>query len=189
MKLKIASAAFLLAAIGASAPVAASEIQDAARDYVKENLAAALAAPEVAAAIKAQNQKNAGLSQADVDALDQRWRAGDAGIIEATLSNELSQYLAEVVQANGGVVTELFVMDSKGLNVGQSDRTSDYWQGDEAKWRETYLVGPDAIHISDVEEDESTQTFQVQVSVSISEGGAAIGAATIGIDVGALESL
>ncbi|MEM8755288.1 MAG: hypothetical protein AAGF90_20180, partial [Pseudomonadota bacterium] len=72
---------------------------------------------------------------------------------------------------------------AKGLNVGQSAKTSDYWQGDEAKWRETYLVGPDAIHVSDVEEDESTQTFQIQVSLPIVDGGAPIGAVTVGVDV------
>jgi hypothetical protein len=82
--------------------------------------------------------------------------------------------------------TEIFVMDNKGLNVGQSDVTSDYWQGDEAKWQKTYQVGPDAIHVSDVEQDESSQVFQAQVSVPVVDGGQVIGAVTVGVNVDAL---
>ena len=76
-------------------------------------------------------------------------------------------------------------MDAKGLNVGQSDVTSDYWQGDEDKWQRTYPVGPDALLIGEVEQDESTQRFQTQVSLSVVDpaDGAVIGAVTVGIDV------
>jgi hypothetical protein len=42
------------------------------------------------------------------------------------------------------------------MNVGQSDVRSDCWQGDEAKWQQTYLKGADAIHIGEVEFDESS---------------------------------
>ena len=82
-------------------------------------------------------------------------------------------------------------MDNKGLNVGQSDVTSDYWQGDEAKWKKTFLVGPDAVFIDKVEEDESTQQFQSQVSLSIVDPTTknVIGAVTIGIDVEVLHEL
>jgi hypothetical protein len=45
------------------------------------------------------------------------------------------------------MITEMFVMDAKGLNVGQSDVTSDYWQGDEAKWQKTYGAGPGVVFV------------------------------------------
>ena len=63
--------------------------------------------------------------------------------------------------------------------------TSDYWQGDEDKWSKTYSVGPDALVIGDVEQDESTQRFQTQVSLSVVDpaDGAVIGAVTVGVDV------
>ena len=95
------------------------------------------------------------------------------------------KYLKKVEADSQGLITEIFVMDDKGLNVGQSDVTSDYWQGDEAKWQKTYQVGPDAIHISDVEQDESTQRFQSQLSLPVVDPDTKkpIGAVTIGIDV------
>lgn len=173
--------------IAAAPAFAAQGIKEVARDFVEERLSDVVASPVLLDAIRAQNADHASLSQADIDALDQRWRADDASLIEATLSNELSTYLAQVVDENDGAFAEIFVMDNKGLNVGQSAKTSDYWQGDEAKWQETYSVGPGAYHVSDVEEDESTQTFLVQVSFSIVDGGEVVGAMTVGVDAEFLE--
>ena len=70
------------------------------------------------------------------------------------------------MEETGGAITEVFVMDAQGLNVAASGPTSDYWQGDEAKFQETYLKGAEAIHVSEVEFDESSQTYSVQVSVT-----------------------
>jgi len=143
-------------------------------------------------AVKAQNAKHAGLSQGDIDNMDKDWRAQtDAGskpMIDAVLGNALSKYLSDNKNSAGGVATEIFVMDNRGLNVGQSDVTSDYWQGDEAKWQKTYGAGPGAIFIDEVEMDESTQTFQSQLSMSIVDPatGEVIGAITVGVNIDAL---
>ena len=110
-------------------------------------------------------------------------------LINAVLGNELSNYLTGVKNDGRGIYTEIFVMDNKGLNVGQSDVTSDYWQGDEAKWKKTYLAGPDAVLIDEVEFDESTQTFQSQLSLSVVDPntGETVGAVTIGVNVDMLQ--
>ena len=106
-------------------------------------------------------------------------------MIKSVLSNDLSKYLHRIKKQNQGLYSEIFVMDNKGLNVGQSDPTSDYWQGDEAKWKETYLVGPDAIHLGDREYDESSGKFLIQVSVTVVDpvSRQPIGAATIGVSL------
>ena len=146
----------------------------------------------VVESVKAQNTRTAALSQADVDKLDKQWRAetkaSDKPLIDETLANPLSAYLKQVKKDGGGLYTEIFVMDSKGLNVGQSDVTSDYWQGDEAKWQKTFLAGAGTVHVGEVEFDESSQTYQSQVSMPIvdPDTSTVIGAVTIGVDVGAL---
>ena len=96
-----------------------------------------------------------------------------------------AEFLRAKKEASKGLFTEIFVMDNKGLNVGQSDVTSDYWQGDEAKWQKTFLVGPKAIHISDVKKDESTQTYQSQLSLPVVDpaNNQVIGAITLGVNV------
>ena len=105
--------------------------------------------------------------------------------IDKVLGNSLSTFLKAKQAAGNGLYTEIFVMDNKGLNVGKSNITSDYWQGDEPKWQETYSKGAGSIHISEVEEDESTQTYQSQLSLPIVDPAtqAVIGAITIGINV------
>jgi len=152
-----------------------------------------LSDPVVIDAIKAQNAETSGLSEGDIDALDKQWRAeADAGsgpLIDKTLANALSAFLKAKKDEAGGLYSEIFVMDGKGLNVGQSDVTSDYMQGDEAKWQKTYGAGPDAVFIDEVEFDDSSEQFQSQANTTIVDPatGQAIGAITIGINVEKLQ--
>ncbi len=175
-----------------NAAIAQEEHVGPITDYVNANVVPWLSDPVVVDAVLAQNAKNAALAQADIDALDTQWRAEiDAAskpMIDATLGNDLSKFLAQKREASGGLITEAFVTDAKGLNVGQSDVTSDYWQGDEAKWQKSFGAGPGAIFVDGVEKDESTQSLQSQVSITISDPATkqAIGAITLGIDVDAL---
>ncbi|QDZ03184.1 hypothetical protein FQ775_03305 [Nitratireductor mangrovi] len=161
-------------------------------DYVKANIEPWLVDPVVVSAIKEQNAANAGLGQADIDKLDQQWRAeteaSDRPLIDKVLANALSQFLSAKQDEAGGMITEAFVMDNKGLNVGQSAVTSDYWQGDEAKWQKSYGAGAGAIFVDEVEKDESTQTLQSQASIAITDpaSGEVIGAITVGINVDGL---
>ena len=147
---------------------------------------------ELVAAIIAQNAASAGYDQAKIDALDAQWRAEvDAAakpLIDATMGNAASQYLVGVQNDSAGLFTELFATDAMGLNVAQSTVTSDYWQGDEEKFTGSFGVGPDGIVLGEVEEDESTQTFQSQVSITITDPatGAPIGSITAGVDVSML---
>jgi hypothetical protein len=147
--------------------------------------------PLVIEAIVAQNAVSAGYDQAKIDALDQQWRAevsaASKPLIDATLANAASQWLVEAQSNSAGLFTEIFVMDARGLNVAQSTVTSDYWQGDEDKFTMSYGAGASAIHLGEIEQDESTQTFQSQVSITIVDAsGAPIGAVTAGVDLSML---
>ena len=157
--------------------------------YAREELTTWLDDPALLQAIRDQNVSHDGLSEDEVIALDQQWRAeaGEGGgpLISRLLDGPVSKQLLAQQVATAGFVTEVFVMDNKGLNVAQSVETSDYWQGDEAKWQQTYSVGPDALHISEVEFDDSTGFYQSQASLAITdpETGEVIGAVTFGINV------
>lgn len=188
---KLALAATLLT-LAANPSLADGEHVPAVTDYAKANIMPWLGDAAVVSAVKAQNDANAGLSQDDIDALDKEWRAGvdggDTALIDKVLANGLSDFLRDKQMGSDGVITEIFVTDAKGLNVGQSDVTSDYWQGDEGKWQKTFGTGDaHAIFVDEAEKDESTQMLQSQVSMTIAdEGGAPIGAVTVGINLNAL---
>lgn len=157
-------------------------------DIIEADLKAAMSDASVIDAIKAQNAAHASLSQGDIDSLDQQWRAevdaSDKPLINQVAGNALSSYLQQIKGDGAGLYTEIFVMDNKGLNVGMSDTTSDYWQGDEGKFQKTFGAGADAVFVDEIEEDESSQSLQSQASFTIVDGsGAPIGAVTFGINI------
>lgn len=159
--------------------------------YVQENIVPWLSDPVVVSAVQAQNEKTASLGETDIVALDEKWRAeveaSDRPMITEALGSDLSKFLQEKQAGSDGAISEVFVMDSKGLNVGQSDVTSDYWQGDEAKFQKSFGGGKGAIFVDAVEKDESTQALQSQASITIvDESGAPIGAITVGLNMDAL---
>jgi hypothetical protein len=175
-----------------SGPAAAQDYAGAARTYFETEIAPQMAHAAIVEAVRAQNAAHAGLTQDEIDAMDAAWRAevgaGARPTIDPVLGNAASEHLRSLVTASGGRIAEAFLMDGAGLNVGTSHVTSDYWQGDEAKHQETYGRGPGAIHVSEVEFDESTQSYVVQVSMAISDpaDGGAIGAITVSVDAGSL---
>ena len=185
MKRILMAGLFGMAALQANA----TDVPPAMVDYAMEQAQTWVADPMVIAAIKAQNARNGGLSEAEIIDLDNQWRAelnaGNRPMIDTVMANELSAHLKKHADASGGAITEVFVMDQVGLNVGQSALTSDYWQGDEAKFTETYPKGAGSVHVSEIELDESTQTYQAQVSMPVVDpaDGSVVGAVTFGINV------
>ncbi|MGY3569109.1 hypothetical protein [Vibrio paucivorans] len=167
----------------------ANEFEAVLKDFAMKDVKSIASDDQVINAIKSQNEQNSQLNETQITALDNDWRSqvgqSDAPLITSKLSSDLSKKLSALQESSDGVITEIFVMDNKGLNVAQSAVTSDYWQGDEDKWQQTYLVGPNAIHIGEIEEDESTQMFQSQVSYTITDpaSGQVIGAITVGVNV------
>lgn len=189
MKNALIGAAALMAMASSAA---ADQYESAMREFLDSNVAQWAADPVLVAAIKKQNTETAAFDQARIDYLDAKWRSGrlaeNEPLIEDVLSNEAADYLRSQVASSGGAITEAFVMDAQGLNVAASAATSDYWQGDEAKFQQTYLVGANAVHFGDVELDESTGAVQGQISMTIvdSESGDVVGAMTIGVNLNAL---
>jgi hypothetical protein len=168
--------------------------------------AAALITPEVIAAAKkllvqpvtvisigASNDGHAKIDQAGIDALDNTWKAESKTekqpLIAEMLSSPLSNYLLYLQAQSAGLYVEMFVMDDKGLNVGQSSVTSDYWQGDEAKYQKTFQVGADATFIDEAEFHDETKTWRAQLNFTVvdPDSGKPIGAATVEMNLTELE--
>jgi len=191
--LGIAVMATLLLATGDRSVAATTDHVEAIRQSVAPKVKAWIADPTVISAVRAQNRKHEGLTQSEIDSLDKQWRAetksGSRKLIDTVLSNQLSRFLSGVKGDSQGLYSEVFIMDNKGLNAGQSDVTSDYWQGDEDKWKKTFLAGPDAILVDAIEFDESTQAFQSQLSLPVvdPDSGEVIGAVTVGVNVDFLQ--
>jgi len=167
----------------------ANEFEDAMQEFVESNVTNWASHPTLVSAIHAQNTSTRLLPQATIDELDATWRVQAksvcGGMVLDVLSNPASAFLRDRVAMTDGAITEIFLMDARGLNVAATQATTDYWQGDEAKFTQTYAIGPDSVHYSEIKFDESTQQVQGQVSLTVTDDttGEPIGVLTVGINL------
>lgn len=165
-------------AVAAETPQGVKDLSVKLSDYGND--------PVIVAAVKAANAEDKTPEQ--IKAMDEKWQ-GEAGIadyMQSMMDSECGKHLEEI-KSGAGYLTEIFVMDKQGANVCMSDKTSDYWQGDEDKFTKSFADGKGAVHIGDVKFDESSQAYTTQVSVPVKDGGATIGAITFGVDVEEIE--
>lgn len=138
------------------------------------------ATPLLIDAVRDQNLKNTGLE--DIQRIDNEWIDGRADDLATTLvTNPAGRFLNEKINKNAMLYTEAFLCDSKGAVVGEYPKTSDYWQGDEEKFIQSYNNGNGRDYIGALEFDESTQTYSVQVSVPVLDDGRTIGVLVVGL--------
>ncbi len=134
-------------------------------------------------AVEAQNAKKFTLEQIQV--IDKKWMAAEEKMpIQTELqTNACAKELSKIVEAHQGL-NESFVMDNLGANVCMSGLTSDYWQGDEAKWQNSFAEGKGGVDVGKVSFDKSANQNLQQVSLPIlGKGGKVIGAVTWGVIV------
>ncbi|MBW1813768.1 MAG: cache domain-containing protein [Deltaproteobacteria bacterium] len=133
-------------------------------------------------AVKAENAKKKTLEK--VKEIDQKWinTIGTDDFIDSLMNSACSQHLNNIKKEND-FYEEIFVVDNLGANVALTDKTSDYWQGDEAKFTKSYKEGAGDVFISDVSFDDSTQSYLTQVSVPVMGEGKVIGVIIFGINV------
>lgn len=160
---------------------------------VLPGIQAAIMQADLIEALRASNEERKSFNQGDIDKMENRWQAEVDGdehpLVDGVVENPLAARMRKVIEENGGVVTEIGVIDAQGLSIAQSSTNSDIWQGEEVKFTKTFLVAPDAVFIDEVEFDGSTQSIQSQANFSVADPdtGKVIGAVTVGINVDALQ--
>lgn len=178
-----------IACMLASGAAASGDYDAALKDLANNTIAEWVTDPLVLEVLRIQNVAHENLTEGEIIALDATWReqvVSGGTLVDSILSNGLSSHLREIQAQGAGRYTEIFVTDARGLNVGQSDVTSDYWQGDEDKWQVPRATS--GIHISPAEFDESSQAYQSQISLPIMDDGAFVGVITVGVDLEMLAS-
>ena len=138
--------------------------------------------PIIVAAVKAENAKGKTLDE--IQAKDKEWisNRGVSPLMRELINSETGRHLSNIYYSTQYFM-EIFVMDNQGANVAMVSKTSDYWQGDENKFKKAFNDGKGGIFVDEVEFDLSAQAFLVQVSVPVVDGDKVIGAITFGIDV------
>lgn len=124
--------------------------------------------PAILSAVIASNKKDASLSKEDIARIDDEWQKskGVTPFIQQFLSNSTAERLLTFQKVHPGF-KEVFVANAYGLNVGQTNKTSDYLQSDEAWWQNSYNDGVGKVSHGKIEFDESSQTEAISLYVPI----------------------
>src|SRR5690606_10772906 len=105
----------------------------------------------------------------------------------AIMNNRLSDWLKEhKAAAPNQAITEIYVIDGLGWNVGQTNDTADFFQGDEMQWQEVQPGGVNAAFVSELEDNGTGERTLALVSLPIVDGTRNLGVVTIGIDTSKL---
>ncbi|PTU73454.1 transporter substrate-binding domain-containing protein [Pseudomonas mangrovi] len=133
------------------------------------------------------------LEQDSIIALDRQWVAareqGQSTLLgERIASHPASAYLRQVQQRYAPLFGEIFIADEQGLVVAMSQPTSDYWQGDEAKFLQTRGLAEGEAVIEALSYDASSQSFLVQLHLPLFDAGGRtrLGTLTIGMNIEAV---
>lgn len=135
-----------------------------------------------AAEVEKHNAKK--LTLEHIIKVDKEWQAAEdfLPIQEELTENATAEEVRNIIKKHPAI-KEAFVMGNQGAVVGENDLTSDYWQGDEAKWKNSFNSGKGGIDVGKVKLDKSTNSHLQQISMPIVKDGKVIGAITFGIDV------
>jgi signal transduction histidine kinase/DNA-binding response OmpR family regulator len=131
-----------------------------------------------APALVASNREFSELSdiQGHIVRIDQAWQAAgpdqNSPVMTSLINNPLSQGIKHQLeqkefyrqQLGYELFSEVFVTNKHGANVAQTQRTSDYYQADEAWWRETKKNG---LSVSDIEYDRSAKVYSIDICVRV----------------------
>jgi hypothetical protein len=170
-------AATIVAALPASP--AQAELAGADRDRIVSLAQRMAADPAVLEAVRAQNAKK--VAMPEIMKVQADWKAGKTpDLVRALMTNTCAKRMAELQKAEKSIV-EVAVHDNQGVRVCVTNKTSNYYRGDKAKFTDAFKNGQGAIFVSRPEYDASSQEYTTEISVPVMDGGRAVG--VVGLEV------
>ncbi len=181
--------ASLTASLQAAGPSITPEVQ-AQMDAEAKVIQQWVAQPQFIDAVKAHNAQ--GLSLGEIKQRDAAWIQAasskqETALMKACLTHPLGEWLSTKNKEGRGRYPEAFLTGNQGANIAMSKTTSDYWQGDEEKWLESFADGSGKVYYGEPELDDSSRAMLVQISVPVMDAGKAIGVLVVGVRFSALK--
>jgi len=126
--------------------------------------------PVILNAVKEANVKNKDIPLPEIKKQDEQWIAskGVDPFIEGFITNDCAVRLV-AFQDSYNEYAEIFVTDTRGLIVGETNKTSDYYQADEDWWIKSYQGGQGISFHGEIEYDESAMSESVPIYIPIIE--------------------
>ena len=132
-------------------------------------------------------------SDKDIQKLDKQWRdpsqSGHKELVNKILNSKDSEFLRKIQKLSQGLILEIIVINKYGFNVIASDKTTDYYQGDEDKFIQAIQSTIEKPHISPIIFDASAREYATQISMPIASGSKNIGVVTFTLDLAKIFNL
>jgi hypothetical protein len=149
--------------------------------YARVPLAERVASdPQLVSAVIAKNAS--GETAEDIQRKDREWTASAKAPLRAQLTQGACADRLRGLVKDDSFVVEAFLTDAQGALVCASRETSDYWQGDEAKWQKTFGEGK-RLFIDEPAQDASTGVYAIQLSTLVSSGTQKVGTFTLTLKI------
>lgn len=104
-----------------------------------------------------------------VQETERAWESGRVATAQklGLLDSPASRYLRDITE-NDSIYREIFVTDREGRLVATSNVTTDYYQGDEPWWRESFDDGiRGRVSVGDVTWDESAKAYVIEFAMPV----------------------
>lgn len=131
-----------------------------------ERLASTLQSKSVLEALRKANVANAQQSDEQIRALDEKWSqlTSDSPLVKEKIDAKCSDRLV-LLRNDYPAFAEIFVTDKRGLNVCQTNMTSDYFQADEFWWQDNIVERQPSN--GQPEYDESSRVTAIAIYVPV----------------------
>lgn len=128
--------------------------------------------------VKSSNNEFKSIKLDEILKLDKVWRSsGENSLFIVKFMNNLCALDLKEIQAKYPEFGEIFVTNRKGLNVCQTNKTSDYYQADEKWWQNVYKNKSFKGSYSGIEFDESLGRQSISIHIPIVDQGKILGIA------------
>jgi hypothetical protein len=137
-------------------------------DHERNLLHREMDSPVYVEVLHAANENQEILSSETIQHLDQQWalESPKDALAQALLNSACSEQLRAFRSANPEFA-EIFITDNQGRNVCLTNKTSDYYQADEAWWINTNATTDPYGLYSPIEFDESSSTESISLYLPV----------------------
>jgi sensor histidine kinase regulating citrate/malate metabolism len=92
------------------------------------------------------NAQHSNYSKSQIRALNKQWQqqlnSSDKPLISGVMNNELSELLEKIQEHSNGLYQGILITDTKGLNIGETFISNEYWQGGQRFWKKAFATSP-----------------------------------------------
>ncbi len=129
-----------------------------------------LASPVIQNQIKRSNQQSLQLSLPEIHKIDKKFIKMKANnpFVTSLMKNPCGIELRRFQKYHPGYI-EIFVTNKKGMNVCQTNKTSDYYQADEKWWIDSYNKGVGKILFDRIEHDKSSASISIPIYLPVKD--------------------